>query len=161
MTAVEDVPRKSKRTEIVTTQKRIRTEAKSTLQQPSKRKRSNDKVEEDDEILDVNLRSTRSRACNMRTILNRIDELEGRSVLVDDESNKCIICGENKRNIVLLPCQHLYLCQSCWYILKVKHIGSLPKSVFEDDNQNPDDIEMRPKCPVCRNGVKEEIPIRG
>lgn len=116
--------------------------------------------DENIEILDFISRSTRSGANKMKQIVQRIKEFEDNSVLVDDDSNKCVICFENKRNVLLMPCSHLHLCHSCWYILKVKHIGSQPNSYFDDDIES-DEHYLKPKCPVCRTPVDSETNVRG
>ena len=43
----------------------------------------------------------------------------------------CVICQSNKKDIVLLPCNHYIICKEC-----------------EENNYN---ITRERKCPICRN----------
>lgn len=143
---------------IVSANKRRLRSNRSVEVVPSKRKLTED--EDDIELSDVISRSSRIGTSKMGQILNRIKELERNSEIVDGDSSICIICPENKRNILLLPCHHLHLCQSCWYILKVNSISSKPDSYFDEEN-DADDYDMLPKCPVCRCGIEKDIPVKG
>lgn len=49
----------------------------------------------------------------------------------------CIVCKEEKRSIVLLPCRHLCTCRSCYITLNRLKYG----------------------CPLCRTKIREPIPI--
>jgi len=53
------------------------------------------------------------------------------------ESTLCLICQENKRNVVLLPCRHYIICQDC-----------------ENINYN---LTQNRKCPLCRDNYNDKI----
>lgn len=48
------------------------------------------------------------------------------------EDFQCVVCHKNKRNVLLMPCRHLCLCQEC-------------KRVVEADRFDT--------CPLCRSSV--------
>ena len=48
----------------------------------------------------------------------------------------CVICMDRERDILLLPCRHLAVCDQCW-----------------------DRPEVDVRCPVCRQEVDEEIVV--
>ncbi|KAJ5080230.1 hypothetical protein M0811_03714 [Anaeramoeba ignava] len=50
-----------------------------------------------------------------------VDEVYGNN---DFDSNECVVCMERKRNVILLPCRHMFICNLC-----LKNID---------------------RCPVCR-----------
>jgi hypothetical protein len=72
-----------------------------------------------------NQRNTRER----REQLLRDQEDETTEI----ESEQCIICVENKKRIVAIPCQHRILCKSCYLRLEEK------------------------KCPECRKEIDQVI----
>ena len=42
-----------------------------------------------------------------------LDETNDSSTMVVDDPTKCIICMENERNALLVPCGHIYTCKDC------------------------------------------------
>lgn len=56
----------------------------------------------------------------------------------------CIICLENKPNILLLPCKHLKLCSDCTSKIEAQSVAN---------NFN------KFKCPFCRQDVDEHLHI--
>lgn len=54
-----------------------------------------------------------------------------------DKRNECIMCRERERNIFLLPCRHIIMCDQCYN----KEFGRrrYPKAV----------------CPVCKTEIKD------
>lgn len=63
---------------------------------------------------------------------------EKHDILSTDEDNDdviCMICTENRRNVVLIPCAHSVTCIKCI------------KSIVSTNN----------KCPVCRSDIKDKI----
>lgn len=55
--------------------------------------------------------------------------------MLDGEGNDCMICRENMKNIVFLPCMHVSLCQKC-----------MDEHAFKN-------------CPQCRVQIKEARTI--
>ena len=49
---------------------------------------------------------------------------------------ECVVCCEAERSVLLVPCGHLVLCQSCWEMMQ--------KRKFVE-------------CPVCRVCVDEHL----
>lgn len=65
-----------------------------------------------------------------------------RQKLQDDLNNNpylCVICWNDKKTIVLLPCRHLCLCLSCSKKLQT----NIEKSI----------------CPICRNDVENFLEV--
>ena len=56
------------------------------------------------------------------------------------EGELCVICCDKKKNVVLLPCKHLCICESCEEGLK----------------QQP-----KPSCPMCRCLIKDTMCVYG
>jgi hypothetical protein len=56
---------------------------------------------------------------------------------IDQGDNKCLICCDKKRNILLLPCRHVCYCQEC---------GTNPAITVN-------------KCPFCRKNVDDVMKI--
>lgn len=55
----------------------------------------------------------------------------------DQEANKCLICIERERNVVVQPCNHLVMCKEC----------------SQRNYENAD------KCPICRETIVNVITI--
>ena len=68
----------------------------------------------------------------MRLTLYRLSHRGGRISLNSSNESTCVICLTDTRNVLLLPCRHLCICESCAENLK-----------FQSAN-----------CPICR------IPFR-
>jgi RING finger protein 26 len=51
------------------------------------------------------------------------------------EDRVCVVCQENARSVLLLPCRHLCLCATC--------------------SAHP----AMTACPVCRAGIAEKMPV--
>ena len=51
----------------------------------------------------------------------------------DDDSNDCVVCTDAKRDVVLVPCGHVALCQKCAGSLLVK------------------------KCPICSSAITQVV----
>mmetsp|Transcript_14537 Transcript_14537/g.27928 ORF Transcript_14537/g.27928 Transcript_14537/m.27928 type:complete len:242 (-) Transcript_14537:398-1123(-) len=54
----------------------------------------------------------------------------------DNTVNECVCCLSSKKNIVLLPCRHLCMCEACAQALMAKT-----------------DSEHKPRCPLCRRNI--------
>ena len=57
-----------------------------------------------------------------------------------EKSTICCICLTEERSIVILPCTHFCLCSQCSSMLS-------------------DDIDVHPQCPICRQQIREFMPI--
>ena len=69
--------------------------------------------------------------------INNINEkLEKKYTNLKNET-LCLICGSERRNIILLPCKHYILCHNC-----------------EKNNYN---ISKDRKCPVCRQNYNDTM----
>lgn len=55
----------------------------------------------------------------------------------NDTSNLCVICQDQPKSVVLLPCRHLCLCRNCSYHLR----------------------SYRSNCPLCRKTFRETIQV--
>ncbi|CAH0387614.1 unnamed protein product [Bemisia tabaci] len=55
----------------------------------------------------------------------------------EQEQRLCVVCQDKGKNVILMPCRHLCLCQSCWDV--IKHQGK--------------------KCPICRRFVRKVISV--
>lgn len=64
----------------------------------------------------------------------RMNKLKGLSLLLTD-SFKCVICIENPKNIIFVPCYHMALCSTCY-----------------------DKLEKK-SCPVCRKRINDTVKI--
>lgn len=64
-----------------------------------------------------------------------IQELES-----EHDKHLCVICRDNVKNVLLLPCRHVCICQTCLQIAKHEH-------------------EYLRKCPLCRANVDSTLEI--
>lgn len=55
----------------------------------------------------------------------------------EEEDTDCVVCFERERDVVLLPCGHVVLCQQCMQ----SHFG----------------IEVNPPCPMCRTPIESHM----
>ncbi|XP_031637029.1 phospholipase A1-like [Contarinia nasturtii] len=67
-------------------------------------------------------------------------EVEKEEKISDPNGEECVLCFENKKNVLLKPCKHKEICNSCWNKWKIEQFTSTPK------------------CPICRREVtKSEV----
>jgi len=59
-----------------------------------------------------------------------------REVEREREERRCVVCQDDKKAVLLLPCRHLCTCDSCW------------KELLRTSG---------PSCPVCRQEVREAV----
>lgn len=61
---------------------------------------------------------------------NRNDAKKGpEQIFFDEENEECVICMDNKREVVFVACGHYYCCRGCFEALTVK------------------------QCPLCKNTI--------
>lgn len=58
-----------------------------------------------------------------------------KSEQVIDEGRVCVICHEEQKSVLFLPCRHLCVCRQC------------------------SDIEQVTKCPLCRHAIEEKLHV--
>jgi glutamine phosphoribosylpyrophosphate amidotransferase len=61
------------------------------------------------------------------------------------ETRTCIICKDENKNIVLLPCRHFIFCEGCY----------LEYIQFNEDNSHLD----HDPCPICSEKIDDAIKI--
>jgi len=76
-------------------------------------------------LMQPNDEIVRSNVLNVPEIIN---------ITTSDESNKCLICSNYKKNIVLKPCNHDVICSYC------------AKKIISQKNKL--------ECPICRSNVR-------
>ena len=57
----------------------------------------------------------------------------------DSKGGLCIVCMEDEKSVVLIPCKHLYMCKVC-----------TDKLIAQSGRQ-------KAMCPVCRNLIMDTI----
>ena len=76
--------------------------------------------------------SIRDKRDIRETETNYLDESKDEKCGVEDSDELiCIICAENKRKIIILPCRHSHTCIKC--------------------------SKKLDKCPVCRSSIQNKI----
>lgn len=80
------------------------------------------------ELMDDQRKRQMERGVGQR---KQLMDLEGNAIKCDDNDQECVICAENKRDILFEPCNHIIVCIECARRLN-------------DD----------PKCPKCRKTIE-------
>ena len=84
---------------------------------------------------DISNQST-STPANLGSALKAVSsQLTATSQAATDEDNLCVICEEEQKRVVLLPCKHLCVCVSCSKLEKL-----------ED-------------CPMCRTPISDKLEV--
>lgn len=94
----------------------------------------------------------------LRKIKDVIDKIENDALNVDSlrDDMECVIGCGRKKNIVLLPCLHQHTCEQCWCIIKTHHFQKIPIELL---NETFNDNALKPKCPICKRYVDEELKV--
>lgn len=99
-----------------------------------------------------------SRMSRSGSALSKIQEIikkiENDDVHPSDDMSCIIGCGR-KKSMVLMPCRHQHTCGECWVLIKSYHFHKIPVECSNDSDEN----EMKPKCPVCKCHVDEELNV--
>lgn len=85
------------------------------------------------------------------------DILERGEIATEDNGMECIMGCGRKKTTVLLPCKHQYTCEPCWYLWKVHQLNENGHHDFLDENIEED--ETKPICPVCKQAVNEAFSV--
>ena len=64
-----------------------------------------------------------------------------------DSANRCVVCNDAPKVMLLLPCKHLCLCASCLEGVKKMSAAKGPPEP--------------PLCPLCRSEFKSQMEIKG
>lgn len=73
---------------------------------------------------------------------------------VNVDSLNCIICCENKKSVLLLPCRHQHTCEACWSMWRMQCMEKAGEKSF---SESEDDNAFKPTCPVCVSFVDTGI----
>lgn len=106
-------------------------------------------------IINKRYRRTRNSLCNCNNTSNSIKNNSLEKTIEKFENERllytCCICGENLRNILLMPCRHLVMCTQCF------NIGYTTTS--NTTNTPTNSINKNSKCPICRSYIHYSILI--
>ena len=56
----------------------------------------------------------------------------------DGENTECLVCLDNKKDTVIMPCGHLCVCSEC----------------------GPSLVKNKHTCPICRSHIQNLIPLK-
>lgn len=102
-----------------------------TFRRPQRRQRSGNRVSPSPPPFTMTLR--RSTAVR-RDRMNRLEE----ELEQERDKQRCVVCLNEARSVILLPCRHFALCTQC--------LGTL----FQQEQHT---------CPMCRHVIYEAIPV--
>merc|ERR1712228_813538 len=75
--------------------------------------------------------------------LKQIAERRSEQVLNMDNAWQCIVCEDNEKTIVYLPCNHLAVCNQCDL--------ELSQMAKDDDKEET--------CPICRTKITNRLKV--
>lgn len=101
-------------------------------------------------------RVTRSGSIVQR-ITEKIKQIEQQNVLSLQDSMECLVGCGRKKSLLLLPCRHQYTCEYCWIIWKIQQTKQIPDDIFDHSLNDDEENMLKPKCPVCKSPVDQEI----
>ena len=92
-------------------------------------------------------RSTRSKSKNSKQNSAENNNADMEEILLEQvererEDKLCVICQDQEKCIMILPCRHLCICQDC-------HTKILRRNNLNQNNPKT--------CPICRRHVKQMI----
>ena len=72
----------------------------------------------------------------------------------------CCICGEEFRTIVLMPCKHLCMCESCFSIgYTTTSLMNKNRSLSLFSFTSTGIIKKKTVCPICRSFINDTITV--
>ncbi len=85
----------------------------------------------------------------VRLILQDARFIEGEDRETDDEAKECVVCKENEKQCLLVPCGHIALCIKCANE-RLSRVGADGKDESREE-----------ACPVCRRPVERVVRAFG
>ena len=73
----------------------------------------------------------------------KVAEEKSERILNMDNAWQCVVCEENEKTIVYVPCNHLAICSQC----------DLDLSKLNDDEERTD------TCPICRTEITNRLKV--
>lgn len=104
--------------------------------------------------LDLFARVTRNSS-TLKRVEALVRKFEDEPIEPNDDMLCIIGCGK-KKNMLLLPCCHQHTCEPCWILWKMTHSRRIPNTIFD---QTFEENSLKPKCPVCKAPVDQEIRV--
>lgn len=99
------------------------------------------------------VRTTRNGTAVLKLLKRIEDIMNDKSVDVNVDDIKCIICCDKKKTTLLLPCKHQQTCPSCWYLWCAQCLSKQVNVEFDEKDENV----TKPTCPYCKGFVDDTI----
>lgn len=71
-------------------------------------------------------------------------EERAETLLMMDNMWQCVICEDNEKTVVYLPCNHLAVCNKCDEAMA---------------QMNADENEQGQSCPICRTVIQRRVTV--